>query len=208
MRIRVGIAITLAFIVIAGCENVFTTSLLSGLQRDPSTLSAEQQVRYAEEALASGDPEAMADAYATLRTSDDPETQLLAADLAIGAAGLETTITATLGELAGGGDPETILGEALATFDEDDLAMLADAAALLAAASDDGSVTPSPEQYAFAAVALVAVEVAANDGDLASTTIPPQAEEFLEAAAAGLQESGQTTDLLEEIGAAVGWTPS
>lgn len=201
------LATSIALLALAGCENVFTTSLLSGLQRDPSTLSPEQQVRYAEEALASGDPEAMADAYRTLRTSDDPETQLLAADLALGAAGLETTITGALGELTGGGDPETVLAEALASFDEDELAMMADAAALLAAASGDGAVTPTPEQYAFAAVGLVAVEVAGNDGDLESTTIPPQAEEFLEAAAAGLQESGQTTDLLEEIGAAVGWTP-
>lgn len=196
--------VLLVAVGLAACENVFTTSPLSFLQRDPSTLSPEQQVSYGEEALASGDPDAMADAYEALRESDDPETQLLAADLALGASEIEGTITQALAGLQEGGDPEAVLEEALAGFDDEDLARMQDAADLVDAA--DESASPSAEQYALAAVGLIAVSASESDGDLSSTTVSGQAEEFLTAAYDSLQESGESTDLLEGIGGAVGWS--
>jgi hypothetical protein len=76
----------LLFLFLAGCEAVFTTSLLSFARRDPSKLSPEAQVVWAEEALASGDPEAMAAGYKLVK--DDPNNQLLAADLALELSGV------------------------------------------------------------------------------------------------------------------------
>ena len=48
-RLLAAAALALLLLVGAGgCEAVFTTSLLSFLQRDPSGLSPEQQVAWAE----------------------------------------------------------------------------------------------------------------------------------------------------------------
>lgn len=198
-----GVAALIA-VGFASCESVFTTSPLAFLQRDPSTLSPEQQVSYGEQALASGDPDAMAEAYETLKESDDPQTQLLAADLALGASEVEGTITQALAGLQDDGDPEAVVEEALAGFDEADLQRMQEAADLLDSA--DESVTPTAEQYALAAVGVIAVAASENEGDLSATTVPVQAEEFLTAAYDSLQESGESTDLLEGIGDAAGWS--
>lgn len=82
----------------AGCQRVFTFSPFSGLQRDPATMSADQQAQYAQDVLAGGDTEAMAEAYALIENLlvNDPENgelHLLAADLAIGASGLGTLVS-------------------------------------------------------------------------------------------------------------------
>ncbi len=79
-----------ALLFLSGCQELFTTSLMEGLQRDPSNLPPEQQVSYAESALASGDTAAMADIYDEIvdLAASDPELYLLAADLAMGASGI------------------------------------------------------------------------------------------------------------------------
>jgi len=200
-------AFTLLF---ASCENVFTTSLFSFLQRDPSKLSPEQQVAYGRDALASGDPEAMAEAYGLLKDSDDPETQLLAADLALGAVELE----ATLLEAASAEDPVATIEEALDDFTDEDYAMMREAAALVDSA--DESVEPSAEQYFFAAAGLIAAAADENGGTAGLDADPPpaaveeevnQAKAFLDAAAASLQANGESTDVLEGVGEAIGWSP-
>ena len=204
---RTGIAAIVVLLALASCENVFTTSPLSFLQRDAANLSPEQQIQFANDALASGDEDTMAEAYNVLKDSDDPETQILASELALGAAGLQSAVTAALGDISGGGDTGTVLEETLAGFTAEDFALMSEAAALLDAA--DGTVTPTPEQYAFAAIGLMAVAVEENGG---STTgldaVGPgdpgyeetqQAEAFLEAAAAALQADGESTDLLDNL---------
>ncbi|MFW5744904.1 MAG: hypothetical protein ACOC2D_16635, partial [Spirochaetota bacterium] len=145
-------------LLLASCENVFTTSLFSFLQRDPSRLSPEQQVAYGRDAIASGDPEAMAEAYEHLKDSDDPETQLLAADLALGAVELEETLL----EVASADDPVATLEDALDDLTDDDYAMMRDAAALVDSA--DESVEPTAEQYFFAAAGLIAAAADENGG--------------------------------------------
>ena len=72
----------------------------------------------------------------------------------------------------------------------------------------DETVSPTAEQYALAAVGLVAVAASEAGGDLSATTVPTQAEDFLQAAYDQLQESGESTDLLSGIGDAIGWTAS
>jgi len=192
----------LVALALVSCEAVFTTSPVAFLQRDPENLSPEQQITYGRDALASGDEEAMAEAFEALKESEDAETQVLAAELALGASGLETALTDSLGELSAGGDTDAILADALGSFEEADLALMGEAAALLDAA--DETVTPTPEQYAFAAVGLMAVAIEENGGTttgLSSGGSPEvaKAEEFLQAATSGLQASGESTELLDEL---------
>jgi len=85
-RAAAGVLALLLCVGASGCEVVFTTSLLSFLQRDPAGLSPEQQVAWAEQALASGDQEAMAEAYELVK--DDPANALLAARLALELSGV------------------------------------------------------------------------------------------------------------------------
>ncbi|MFW6312593.1 MAG: hypothetical protein ACOC2N_01760 [Spirochaetota bacterium] len=204
---RALVVATLAALALLSCENTFTTSPLAFLQRDPANLSTEQQKEYAYDALASGDEDKMAEAYALLKDSDDAATQIFASELALGAAGLQSAVTTALGDVGGGEDTSTVLEETLAGFTADDLVLMEEAAALLDAA--DETVTPTPEQYAFAAIGLMAVAVDENGG---STTgldgLAPgdpgyeetqQAEVFLEAAAAALQADGESTDLLDNL---------
>lgn len=183
-------------LLLASCESVFTTSLLSFLQRDPSKLSPEQQVAYGRDALASGDPDQMAAAYDVLKDSDDPSTQLLAADLALGAVELEGTLL----EAASADDPVAAIEAALDGYSDDDFAKMSDAAALVDAADD--SVEPTAEQYVFAAAGLLAVAAESTDAD----PNVAQAHAFLDAAAASLQADGESTDLLDQIAGTTGWT--
>lgn len=202
--------VLVALSLLAACESVFTTSPLAFLQRDPSKLSPEQQVAYGHDALASGDPAKMAAAYEALKDSDDPNTQLLAADLALGAVELEATLLAA----AGADDPVAAIDDALEGFTDDEIAMMANAAALVDAADD--TVAPTAEQYFFAAAALITVAADANGGTTGLDGLTPadpgydevqQAQAFLDAAQAALTANGESTDLLEGVGDAIGWTP-
>ncbi len=80
-----------------GCQAIFTYSPLSIFQRDPSTLSAGAQKTYAEDALASGDSEAIAKAYSSItallaKNPEDPELNLLAAKLGVEVSGVPELI--------------------------------------------------------------------------------------------------------------------
>lgn len=83
-------------LLFAGCEEFFTTSPLSWAQRDPSNLSTEQQIAYAEFALGSGDTQKLKDAYNAIKDSDDPEVQYLASQVAIGASGFDDALDLAL----------------------------------------------------------------------------------------------------------------
>ncbi len=189
---------------LTGCERVFTYSPFESLRRDPANLSVEQQVTFARDALSSGDPAAMEDAFALLSTSEDPETQLLAVDLALGAAEVETVLTDLLASgIAESEDPTAALEEALAGFSEDDIALLSAAADLLVEASAE--TEPTPEQYAFTAIGLVAVaasqagglsELESVDPDSEAGQTLTQAATFMQEAATALEESGQSADIL------------
>ena len=155
------ILLIMTMVFAAGCEAFFTFNVFSGLQRDPASLPPEQQVNYAEEALASGDTEAMKAAYPLIAQQaaadpDDPELQLLAADLAIGASGVN--------DLIADFDPDTAtaadLNEALADVDTE---LLGAVDGYVQAAEDAGG-TVSQSQYANAAASIVINEADAAGG--------------------------------------------
>lgn len=190
---------------LGGCERVFTYSPFESLQRNPANMSADQQVTFAQDALSSGDPEAMADAFALLSTSEDPETQLVAVDLALGAAEVETVLTGLLSSgIEESEDPVAALEEILAGFTEEDVALLGSAADLLDSSVSGGS-EPTAEQYAFVAVGLIVVAASeaggveelgsVEEGSDAALAVEA-ATTYLQQAATLLEESGESADIL------------
>ena len=204
---RRALAIGVLFLlVLSSCEQMFTWSPLAFLRRDPASLSEEQQIRYGRDALASGDRAAMAEAFDLLKDSTDPDVKLLAADLALGASGVDSVVAEVIAGIAGGGDLATIVDDALSSFADADVALILAAAGLIESASADAA--PSAEQYALAAVGLI-VAAAQDAGGAANLDPPPpgsdaetwvsQADGFLDAAVASLQASGNSTELLDEL---------
>ncbi|MBU8914243.1 MAG: hypothetical protein KOO61_09485 [Spirochaetales bacterium] len=199
------ILVVVTVLVLSGCERVFTTSPLGFLQRNPDSYSDAQKLTFAEDALASGDEAAMAAAFELLADSADPETQLLAVELALGAAGVASVLTTAIAGLsAEDADLDAVIGDALDGFTDADLALLVSAAELLDQADD--SVTPTAEQYAFAAIGLIAA--AADDAGGVENILSPevgsdaeayveQAGDFLDEAAALLAAEGGSTDILD-----------
>ena len=132
-------------LLLAGCQELFTYSLFQGLQRDPSDLPPEQQISYAQSALAAGDIDAMADIYDEIvaLAADDPDLYLLAADLAMGASGITGVISDVLSDPAAF-DYTTDLANV-------DLVMLANVADNVLAAEVAGVAGITDEQYVTAA---------------------------------------------------------
>jgi hypothetical protein len=80
--------ILFVLMILAGCQDIFTYTPLKGLQRDPSTLSSEQQLVYAQDALASGDRDAMLAAYNAIKTDTGDDAVHLTAELGIELSGV------------------------------------------------------------------------------------------------------------------------
>jgi hypothetical protein len=86
MKAYFFIIISFILVLCFGCQDVFTYSPLDFLERDPKTLSKEQQLLYAKQALSSGNEDAMEKALSVVedQLADDPnnaELLLLTGDL-------------------------------------------------------------------------------------------------------------------------------
>lgn len=149
--------------LLAGCQAVFTYSPLSFLQRDPANLPPDQQVSWAEQALASGDPQAMAQAYELVK--DDPDQAYLAASLAAELSGVTQALADAIADL------DTILGmdeAALQTYLEGFIASLdvtyaEEAADLFNAAIPTGELTGTDVIVGALCYAFEAAVVNGND---------------------------------------------
>jgi hypothetical protein len=159
MRTVAVLAISGLALLFAGCEQVFTTNVFSELKRDPSNLPKEQQIAYAESALSSGNQEEMAKAYdslaKTLEDNDDPELNKLAADLAVGASGMndvlsDLTSAATDGNLS---DLDSLGSEVNDKLDDVDYSYIDEAEEQIDAAEANGG-TASEEQYLTVAAGM------------------------------------------------------
>lgn len=154
--------------VFVSCEGVFTTSLVEWAQRDPSQLNREQKINFAKEALASGNRDSMKKAYDALKGTSDPSLQPLAAELAVGAAGVKDALATVLGKVAAGSSEEAIkaaLQEAFESFSEGDLSLIMEAATLLASAESGGG-TITADQYFITGVGLLVVALKDAGGDV------------------------------------------
>jgi hypothetical protein len=96
-RPRVTMSVVLAavavLLVLGGCQQIFTYAPLKGLQRNPASLSPEQRLNYAEQALASGDKAAMLAAYDAIKNDTGNDAQYLTAQLGIELSGVPTLLS-------------------------------------------------------------------------------------------------------------------
>jgi hypothetical protein len=208
-RVRTLLVVAVTAGALAGCEQLFTTNAFSALQRDPSNLSFDQQISYAESALSSGDEDAMADAYDALSDSledennDDPDLNSLAAELAIGASGLPGTIP-DLADAAINGDlsDKNQLADAVNDkLGDVDYGYVDEAVRQLEEITANGGEVTA-EQYVFVAAGLIMKDGAANGGieNLDGTAGQGQeSSDFIDDAIADLQGRGEASDLLDDM---------
>lgn len=146
-------------LLLAGCEQMFTYSPLSWAARDPSKLSDEQQ---AQNAPVSGDIDDLQKAYDAIADSSDPDVQLLASQVALGASGFNEAIEDIAKELKDGIDEADIdAGDILDDLDQTYL----QAAGTSLAAAEAGGADISDTDYLLAAASLVLSEAITGGGD-------------------------------------------
>lgn len=200
-RVVAAIFVCTVFLLSA-CQAIFTYSPLSFLQRDISNLPPAQQVKVAEDALGSGDPNQMTEAYAAivtlLETSNDPDLSLLAADLAFGASGMTELFTSVIQ------DAESLMGapteELTALLEGLDTDLIAEGAGHIQdAASADADITDTQYLTAGAALLASAVEQAGSFEDVADPVPADPWYQDVQDAEAFLIEGG-AEDLLSMFG--------
>lgn len=86
------LAVAAAALLLGGCQAMFTFSPLSSLQRPPSSMTPEQRLTYARDALASGDAAAMRSAYEAIVNDTSADAQYVAAQLGIELSGVPTVL--------------------------------------------------------------------------------------------------------------------
>ena len=165
--------------IVSGCQAVFTYSPLSFLQRDPSTLSADAQKTYAEDALASGDAEAIAKAYDAIKAlladnPTDPELNLLAAKLGVEVSGVPGLINQIIqGELdLSGPNALSDVSDFINSGSVDPQAMI-DAGTYYQAAESSGELTST--DYILGSLGILlgaASEASGSTTDLSSLETP------------------------------------
>ena len=164
-RFRFLLVAPLVIALLAGCDVIFTWSPVSGLRGEPTP----------EEALASGDKEAMAEAYASIRdeafSTTDGDLELLAAQLALELSGLPDVMTDLLAgdiDFADGLTPENeaALNDLIAALDA---SYVSDAAALYPEADGDGGDLDATD-YLMGALAVLADVTVAEGGDVSDVS--------------------------------------
>jgi hypothetical protein len=162
-RASLLIAAALASVMLGGCEQLFTYTPFQGLNRPLSSLSAEQRVKYAQDALASGDAAAMKAAYDAIVADTSASGRYTAAQLGVELSGVPALITEFIA------DPATALGPAtiadfMAAHPDLSPAYIVDAGARFAAL-DGESYTLSTNDRVLGAIGLALGE--------AQSTTPP-----------------------------------
>lgn len=113
-------------------------------------MTSAQKVAYAQQALQSGNTAAMKKAYDAIKGSTDPQTNLLAGELAFSASGASNALTQALGDVASGAS----LSSVQSTLNSVDINLAVDGAKNIQAASA-GKASVSDTQYAVASAAYV-----------------------------------------------------
>lgn len=166
-RLMLGLVGVLTAALLVSCEAVFTFSPLKSFQRNPANMTPAQQVAYAEQALQSGDPATMKAAYDTIKNSTNPQTNLLAGELAFGASGASDALTKALADVASGASISSLQTE-LNTVDIN----LATQGAQSIMKASAGGATVSDSQYAIASAsyAVAAAQQAGGFDKLSTLT--------------------------------------
>src|SRR6056297_2236543 len=198
--------IVLLPLLLTSCEQMFTYSMFEWAQRDPSNLSEAQQVSYAQNVLGTGDQQTMADAYEAIKDNEEPEVQLLASKLAVGASGINEAVEQALSDLESGST-----GSLESYLDSIDSTMLDNAVKSMTAAADDiatASEVTSEEYLTVAAAGLISAvqtnEAGADDFETAinsvdNTVTPDKNGTWSQQARYYFDQSGYTIDDLDSM---------
>ena len=163
-------ALLVSLSLLVACEQAFTTSPLSWLERDPDNMSKAQQIRYAEDALRSGSRSSARKAYDALSKNvdadDDAELNLLLADLAMNASGFSDALPDLLELALDGklGDQTELENQLENKLGDLSYHYVGEALKQIEAVHDKGA-TASEQQYLEVGLALVMRAAHANDGD-------------------------------------------
>lgn len=188
------IAVVTALALLAGCEAFFTTSAFANLSRDPENMSKEQLLAYSDEAIASGNPEKMEEAFRALRKKTDgpelsDEVRETLVELGLGASNVA-------GYFSGNPDGDTLDAVDLSDFPGD----VARDTAELVRDAPEGSF--SPDRYAYAAAGVV-LAMGQRAGGFESIDLDDEDDEsgdselakgLLESAMAGYEAAGREDD--------------
>ncbi|MGA2973981.1 MAG: hypothetical protein ABSF77_01580 [Spirochaetia bacterium] len=178
----------LAVLGLGGCEAIFTYTPLAGLQRPPSSLSAAEKLTYAQNALASGDKNAMLEAYDAIQNDSSPEAQYLAAQLGIEISGVPEFILKVASgavSLPASGDPSVITSFITDTAGVDPDYLIAAAAIL----SQTSAADLTTMDYVYGGLGMALDAAQQPDGTYDFTNIPPDKQSELSDAKAFVQEA-------------------
>ncbi len=195
-----GALVFSVLIVLIGCQAVFTFSPVSFLQRDPSKLSLDQKKTYAEDALASGDSDAMLAAYNAIKDdatgSTDGELNLLAAKLAMELSGVPDLLNQVLsGDIdlsasGGSSDFDALLAELNTSF-------LVEAAGFYTDADTNGANLNSTDYLLGAACILIESCTDPLDLGTAAAQGEQDAQDFLMLGINALPDGDPAKDILQ-----------
>ena len=193
--------VCVAALALSGCEQLFTSNLLSSLRRDPSTMTSEQKTAYAEQALSSGDPAVMKQAFDALTSggtsSLTTQQKVYAVELGVGATSIQSTAAQIGAQYSAGQDTTAAINSAAGSIDP---ALVSQTAALLAALPSGAGATASDYALVAVALGLTAVNQAGGVQNLTGTeTDVVQAKSFFDTSQAMLQASGQSTSTVSGI---------
>ncbi len=216
------IGIVLVVLFLSSCEAVFTYSPLSFFQRDPANMSTAQKISYAEEALSSGNKEAMAKAYNSIKdlaakNPKDVELNMLAAKLAVELSGVPDVINEIVqGKIdLSGSDGGKQIADFLAGGGVDPSLMI-EASTYYINAEDNGAELSSTD-YIMGAMGILLD--AANDisPDYSSISDPnewsgnssvqakvKEATDFLDKGLAGLSDDDPAKEVLQQFSNFIG----
>ena len=159
-----GLALVLLLCGLVGCQAIFTYTPLASLQRSPASMTPEQRLAYAENALASGDKTAMLAAYNAIATANDTgaAAQYTAAELGIEISGVpQLLLEVVSGQVTlSSSDPSSITSFLAANTD-------VQPGFLIAAAAKLDSADPStlqPMDFVYGAMGLALDAAKQSDG--------------------------------------------
>ena len=189
------ILVLLLLLLLAGCQAIFTYSPLSFLQRDPANLPLDQKITWAENALASGDPEAMATAYDAIK--DESGVDYLAANLALELSGVPQLLFEVMeGDIAI--DSTTDLDTFLGQVDEDYI-VAAGGHYKDTLANDPDSLTGTDYILGAASLLFKASKDNATDIDSLTSAQVQDAKDFVSAGLTNLPADDPARDYLEDL---------
>ncbi len=212
----------LSVLLISSCEAIFTYSPVSFLQRDPANMSTAQKVSYAEEALSSGNKDAMLKAYESIKdlaskNPKDVELNMLAAKLAVELSGVPDVIDEIVqGKIdLGGNDAGKQIADFLGGNGVDPSLMIEASTYYVNADSNGGDLSSTDYIMGAIGILLDAADDVSSDyssisdpsawsSNSSAQTKAKEAADFLDKGLAGLPDNDPAKETLQQFSDFIG----